>query len=169
MPDDEHPIEGEVRRRQDDALSTLGGLQTALTTLVEELSKRPTDDQLKEALAYNRKRGLTGLRIGGFVIILLIVLTGVPLVVNSFANRSNSQTIKECTTPGEKKPTLQDPLDTGHECFDKGQQRTANILVRAAQNEVIILTCYRDKEGNLRPQDVFVQCVNDRLGVRTTG
>jgi hypothetical protein len=171
MADDEvHPIEHEVRQKQDNAIDALTGLRKELATLSVEMSKRPTDEQLRiqlndsrKALEYNRKRGLTGLRVGGLLLMLVFVLFGTPLLINSFANRSTANTIKNCTTPGPE--THKDHFDTGHKCFDDGQRRIADILTRAASNEVLILTCYRDPNGVLRPQDQFIACVRNKLGV----
>lgn len=171
MPDEvEHPIERQVRDRQESALETLTDLRQGIVDLATELAKRPTDEELRhqlrdqrEALDYNRKRGLSVQRILGTVLLFVLLLVGAPLLINSFANRDNSNTIKNCTTPGDKEPTAEDPFDTGHKCFDDGKRGTADILTKAAENEVIILTCYRDENLVLRPQTVFVQCVKDRL------
>lgn len=161
MADEEHPIEQEVRQRQESALDVLNTVNDTLGVISSELSKRPTDEQLEirlndseRSLDYNRK-------VGVIIIILLFLLVGVPLLINSFANRATANVIKECTTPGNKKTTVQ--FDTGHKCFDEGQRRTAGILSAAAANEVIILNCYRDDNGNLRPDLEFAACVKDRI------
>lgn len=171
MADEEStPLEEEVRDRQESAIDTLHGLGGQLAALEEELSKRPTDEQLMQrlkdnsaALEYNRKRGLAGLWIGGLIITLVLMLVGVPLLINSFVNRANANQIRNCTTPGPIKDA-KDPLHTGHDCFDDGQRRTANILTKAASNEVIILNCYRDENRVLRSEKDFVSCVKTRLG-----
>lgn len=168
MQDDEHPIEKDVRQRQEQALEVIGSLKSDLVVLAQELAKRPTDEELRqqlrdnrEALEYNRKRGLTTTRIGGGIIFVVLLSLGIPLVINSFANRKNAEAISNCTTPGDEIPTTKNPFNTGHECFDNGQQRTSQILVKAATNEMIIIGCDRDTAG--LPRANFEACVLERV------
>lgn len=64
---------------------------------------------------------------------VLIMLTVASLLIMSAAlfrlntlvddNRRNSEYLIECTTPGKNPPP-----NTGHECFDAGQARTAGAV-----------------------------------------
>lgn len=38
-----------------------------------------------------------------------------------------AQTLEECTTPGPRTPTAEDPT-TGHDCYDRGQQSQAKAI-----------------------------------------
>lgn len=42
-------------------------------------------------------------------------------------NRRNGEILVDCTTPGPRKPTAEDP-STGHECYDRGTTRSAEAI-----------------------------------------
>lgn len=155
MSDDEHilKVEEEVRERQEAAINALVGVQGSIELLATEMSKRPTDEDFKKERRFERKV---------FLVVLLII--GVPLLLNSFSNRQTASQIVECTSPGSKIPTVDKPFDTGHACYDRNREGTNQILVDAAGIIVSVAECDRHTDG--RPDAEFEDCVTRVLAER---
>ncbi len=65
----------------------------------------------------------------GVIIGVIASLAGVGLAVyNSSINVKNGEYLVECTTPGDRVPTKEDP-STGHKCYDDGGKRGQAFVV----------------------------------------
>jgi hypothetical protein len=163
MPADD-PIENDVRERQDAAIDALHGVKDALTALAAGMENHPDKEWTEEALAYNRRRGLLTTGIMGLVLIVVLFFLGTPLLINSFANRKIGGTLVGCTSPGKEDPTSDDPFNTGHECYDRSQRRSNQILADAGSLIVAVVSCDRQNIG--KSENEFNDCVTKVLAER---
>jgi hypothetical protein len=121
----------EIGANQDNQLSTL--IETtkviaANAIAVEKLTKESLIAENKHARRRNRL--LTGM------VAVLLAITGYMAYRDLYIHTPQresifaiSQTLEECTTPGPRTPTAEDP-STGHKCFDDGQARTSEAIAQ---------------------------------------
>lgn len=93
-------------------------------------------------------------------VVLLAPDWGLVSVANN--NRDNGEILVECTTPGPRKPTADDP-STGHECYDRGQARTGEALGSIDINtRCAIQDALNQTLAKFDPDIGIVQIVNPR-------
>lgn len=63
----------------------------------------------------------------GFAALVLSLLVQVKDVTDQ--NKETIELLRECTSPGTRAPTKQDP-STGHDCYDRGQRRSAASIAK---------------------------------------
>lgn len=108
----------------------------------DELSERlrtATAELRKARVELHEERRWRSWMIGvlvGFSAFLAVVLLapdwGLVSVANE--NRENGDLLVDCTTPGPRKPTVENP-STGHDCFDRGRATSAGLVEQIDVNQ----------------------------------
>lgn len=116
---------GDRRRTAPDLAAAVALLDEHVTTMTAEAA------MLRHEVSQQKVRStVIGFILGG------VILFGAILLTIAAANRATLNRVDltqdylvECTTPGPRTPTAEDP-STGHPCFDDGQRRTAEVVER---------------------------------------
>lgn len=120
----------------DDAVAHANETMSILVETSKEIAANTTavEKLTRESLIADNKKFRRRNAVLVFLTSVLIVAVGYLVYRDVFINapqRDNlveiSETLQECTTPGPRTPTADDP-STGHKCFDDGQARTGEAI-----------------------------------------
>lgn len=125
----------------------------------QELEDRVHDLEADLARQRSRDRRRLTVGIGALVVVLAALFVCVALLLSTAAtNRATGEYLRECTTPGTRTPTLEDPA-TGNDCYDEQQRRSAVVVgeLYARQEATAICTRLFGDEATIR------SCIDERV------
>lgn len=123
-------------------IAVVGGMSGLRTTLIEgqEIDRKAQKRRDKVMLAI---LGLLVLVLVSLALLFVLRFQGAKTLREV---KGNTSYLQECTTPGTKTPTPEDP-STGHPCYDRGSSRTGEAI-----NQLnLVSACLALKEGGEEP------------------
>ena len=185
-PDDQidrrRSVAEEIQRRLA-ALEGVGGQMAALTAAVIGLgtaigNMASKEDVAAAAAEEARKRKRSIILLGLVVVLLVVPIIGQAVVLNDLhdiatTNQENGRILVECTTPSpspeEAERLLADggrDVDLVHECYERGQNRTADFLAQLSLALLDAATCARVQEDPGAIGECYATRVEARTGSR---
>lgn len=115
-------------------LEALEQTRAAVGMLAETIKTLASKEELEAVKQQQDRRAhrlIVALAVAALSIAGLAGLTAVGWSVIE-SNRQNVRILNDCTTPGDRVPTNEDPR-TGHRCYDDGQARTRAAVAELAR------------------------------------
>lgn len=125
----------------------------------QELEDKVAKLESDQAEQRRRDRNRLLAAAGALIVFLGILFVCVGLLLSmASTNRATGDYLRECTTPGPRSPTAEDP-STGHPCYDRQQEQQGRVVagLYARQEATAICTRLFGDEVNIR------RCIADRV------
>lgn len=126
------------------------GLRASVEVLASSIARMATKEEVEERVADERDARRRGWIVAGvlaLVVLLAVSALLVALLLVAGQNRENGRLLVECTTPGTRVPTPDDPR-TGNPCFDRQQSAAAKFLAQII-----------DTDGNGVADQIELRCL----------